>query len=59
MNVYQKRTVYLSIGALTFFLGLSIMTHNWKFFLWSLLPVFMILMPSFTTKTDKNGSNRN
>lgn len=56
MNKYQKRTVYTSIAALVGFLVLSLLTSNWKFFLWSLLPIFMVLMLSFTAKPDKKSS---
>jgi thiol:disulfide interchange protein len=58
VNNYQKRTVYISILALAFFLVLSLMTHNWGFFLWSLLPVFMVLVTAFTIKTDKNRNEK-
>lgn len=54
MSKYQKRTVYISIGTLSFFLALSLVTHHWGFFLWSLLPVFMVLMSAFFTNIDKN-----
>ncbi len=47
MKKYQKRSVYISIVALAFFLVLSLMTHHWGFFLWSLLPVFIVLMTTF------------
>ncbi|HJF31595.1 MAG TPA: hypothetical protein K8V56_07430 [Sporosarcina psychrophila] len=58
MNKYQKRTVYISSSALAFFLVLSLMTHNWGFFLWSLLPIFMVLMTVFATKTDKKSNGK-
>ena len=51
---YQKRSVYISIVTLAFFLVLSLKTHHWGFFLWSLLPVFIVLMTTFTTKITKN-----
>lgn len=44
VNTYQKRTVYISIIALTFFFVLSITTHNWGFILWGLLPVFIVVI---------------
>ncbi|WP_199203655.1 hypothetical protein [Sporosarcina sp. P34] len=50
MNQFQKRTVYISIVALAFFLTLSILTQHWGFFLWSLLPVFIVLMTAFSPK---------
>ncbi|WP_199083974.1 MULTISPECIES: hypothetical protein [unclassified Sporosarcina] len=53
MNKYQKRTVYISIIALAFFLVLSLLTRQWGFFLWSLLPVFIVLMTTFSTNIDK------
>ncbi|MEK4946995.1 MULTISPECIES: hypothetical protein [Carnobacterium] len=58
MNKYQKRTVSISIAALVGFLVLSLLTSNWKFFLWSLLPIFMVLMLSFTAKPDKKSSRK-
>ncbi|MDW0117540.1 hypothetical protein QTL97_11380 [Sporosarcina thermotolerans] len=58
MKKYQKRSVYISIVALAFFLVLTLITHQWGFFLWSLLPVFMVLMTTFSTKIDnKNNVN--
>ncbi|WP_313236229.1 hypothetical protein [Sporosarcina ureae] len=53
MNKYQKRTVYISIIALAFFLVLSLLTQQWAFFLWCLLLVFMVLMTTFSTNIDK------
>ncbi|WP_156890523.1 hypothetical protein [Sporosarcina ureae] len=53
MKKYQKRTVYISIVALGFFLVLSLLTQQWGFFLWSLLPVFIVLLTTFSTKFDK------
>jgi len=50
VNKYQKRSVYISIVVLVFFLVLSLMTHHWGFFLWSLFPVFMVLMTALSTK---------
>ncbi|QKY71100.1 hypothetical protein [Lentibacillus sp. CBA3610] len=47
MNKYQERSVYISIVALVFFLVLSLITHKWGFFLWSLMPVFMVLSTAF------------
>ena len=58
MNKYQKRTVSISIAALVGFLVLSLLTSNWKFFLWSLLPIFMVLMLSFTAKPEKKSSRK-
>lgn len=56
MNKLQKRTVYISISALIFFLVLSLMTHKWGFFLWSLLPVFIVLMTAFSTNVNKKSN---
>lgn len=53
MKKYQKRTIYISIAALALFLVLSLLTKNWGFFLWSLLPIFIVLMTTFSTKFDK------
>ncbi|NYF26074.1 ATP/ADP translocase [Sporosarcina sp. JAI121] len=58
MNKYQQRTVYISIVALTFFFVLSLVTHNWGFFLWSLLPVFMVLISAFSTGRNKRNNER-
>ena len=58
MNKYQERSVYTSIVALAFFLVLSLITHHWGFFFWSLLPVFMVLMTAFYTKWDKQNNGR-
>ncbi|MBO0995065.1 hypothetical protein [Bacillus sp. SD088] len=53
MNKYQKRTVYISVLALAFFLMFSIVTQNWGFFLWSLVPIFLVLMTTLFIKSDK------
>jgi len=58
MKKYQKRSVYISIVALAFFLVLSLLTQHWGFFLWSLLPVFMVLMSTFFTKNDKKNNEK-
>lgn len=50
MNKYQERSIYISIVLLAFFLILSLITHNWGFFLWSLLPILLALMTVFFTK---------
>ncbi|MBY0223853.1 MULTISPECIES: hypothetical protein [Sporosarcina] len=57
MNNYQKRSVYISIIVLAFFLALSLITHQWGFFLWSLLPVFIVLMTVFSSKINKGSGN--
>ncbi|GEN83905.1 hypothetical protein SLU01_22170 [Sporosarcina luteola] len=57
LNKYQKVSVYASFAVLVFFLVLSLVTDHWGFFLWSLLPIFMVLMTTFTIKTDKNNRN--
>ncbi|WP_172371948.1 hypothetical protein [Sporosarcina jiandibaonis] len=56
MSKYQKRSVYISIVALAFFLVLSLITRNWGFFLWSLLPVFMVLITAFSIKIDNKNN---
>lgn len=56
MNKNRKFVIYGLIIVLVFFLVLSLITQNWKFFLWSLLPVFMGLMITFTVKTDKKSN---
>lgn len=58
MKKYQRRSVYISIVTLAFFLVLSLMTHRWGFFLWSLLPVFIVLMTTFTLKIDTENNEK-
>ena len=58
MKKYQRRSVYISIVTLAFFLVLSLMTHRWGFFLWSLLPVFIVLMTTFTPKIDTENNEK-
>ena len=58
MNKHQKTSIYTSIAVLVFFLVLSLITHHWGFFLWSLLPVFMVLMTTFFTKIGKESNGR-
>ena len=58
VNKYQKRYVYISIVALAIFLVFSLITQHWGFLLWSLLPVFMVVMTAFSTKINKK-SNEN
>ncbi|WP_430786862.1 hypothetical protein VBD025_14930 [Virgibacillus flavescens] len=53
MNEYQKRTIYISSGFLVFFFTLSLLTTNWGFFLWSLLPIFINVMFVFFAKKNK------
>jgi len=53
MNKYQKVSIYTSIVILALFLVLSLMTQNWRFLLWSLIPVFLVLMTTFFTKNGK------
>ncbi|MFS0690017.1 hypothetical protein AB1K89_12360 [Sporosarcina sp. 179-K 8C2 HS] len=53
MDKIRKRTVYASIVALAFFFVLSVVTRHWGFFLWSLLPVFIVLMTTFSARPDK------
>ena len=49
VSKYQKRTIYIVIIALVFFLILSLVTHQWGFFLWSLIPLFMVCSAAFTS----------
>ncbi|MEO4052769.1 hypothetical protein [Solibacillus sp. CAU 1738] len=58
MKKHQRRFVYISIAALAFFLVLSLVTQNWGFFLWSLLPVFMVLITTFSTMIDKKNNEK-
>ena len=58
VSKYQKRTVYISIVTLAFFLILSLITQQWGFLLWSLLPIFMVLMTTFFTKFDRKSSGK-
>lgn len=53
LNLYQKRTVYISIITLVFFFVLSVVSHNWGFFLWSIFSVYLVLMAVFSAKTNK------
>jgi len=53
MNKYQKVSIYTSIVILALFLVLSLVTQNWRFLLWSLIPVFLVLMTTFLTKNGK------
>ena len=54
MTKYQERTVYISLGILVFFLVISLITSNWGFFLWSLIPIFMNVMFAFFAKNNKH-----
>lgn len=51
MSKSQIRMIYIGIIALVFFLVLSLVTHQWGFFLWGLLLVPLI---SFATLTNKH-----
>ncbi|WP_199876672.1 hypothetical protein [Planococcus massiliensis] len=53
MKKSQKIAIYISILAIVFFFALSAMTRNWGFFLWSLFPVFLILMTTIFIKPNK------
>jgi cadmium resistance protein CadD (predicted permease) len=53
MGQYLIRTIYISIAVLLFFLVLSLVTDNWGFFLWSLAPVFFVLMTAIFSKKDQ------
>jgi hypothetical protein len=59
MTNYQKRTIYISSGFFIFFIVLSLVTKEWGFFLWSLLPIFMVLMSAFFAKETKHIKNFN
>ena len=50
MNKLHKYTVIIAFLALVFFLVLSIVTSNWKFFLWSIVPIALSLMTTFLAK---------
>jgi len=50
MSKYQKRTIYVVFIALVFFLTLSLVTNQWGFLLWSLLPLVMVTSAAFTSK---------
>ncbi|MFD2043494.1 hypothetical protein ACFSTA_03790 [Ornithinibacillus salinisoli] len=54
MSRYQKANVLISLFVLLFFLTLSIITSQWGFFLWSLLPIFIVNMTAFTNKKQRN-----
>lgn len=54
MSKGKKRTIYISIVTLAFFLTLSLTMKQWGFFLWSLLPVFIVMMTAFTTSERKS-----
>ncbi|GKV56181.1 hypothetical protein NCCP2222_21280 [Sporosarcina sp. NCCP-2222] len=56
MSKYKKRTVYISIVTLAFFLTLSLVLQQWGFFLWSLLPVFIVMMTAFSTNFERKSS---
>ncbi|WP_194841130.1 hypothetical protein [Sporosarcina cascadiensis] len=58
MSKYKKRTVYISIVILAFFLTLSLIMQQWGFFLWSLLPVFLVLMTTFSANFDRKSSEK-
>ena len=58
MTKSQKTTVLISIIVLVFFFVLSLITRQWGFLLWSLLPVFIVVMTTFTTKTGKKDTGR-
>ncbi|MBP1915134.1 uncharacterized protein (DUF58 family) [Lederbergia galactosidilyticus] len=55
VNKNRKIALYVSVIILVF-LVLSLITQNWNFLLWSLLPVFMVLMISFSSKMDKKNN---
>ncbi len=53
MNKYRKNSISMSVVILVLFLVLSIVTKNWLFFLWSLIPAFLVMMTTFFIKKDK------
>lgn len=59
MSKPQRQTIYIGIIALVFFLILSLVTHQWGFFLWSLLPVFMVISAVMTNKHFKKVNDTN
>ena len=58
MTKSQKTSVLIAIVVLVFFFVLSLITRQWGFLLWSLLPVFIVVMTTFTTKTGKKDTGR-
>ncbi|MBB4823497.1 hypothetical protein HNO89_000717 [Sporosarcina luteola] len=56
VSKYKKRTLNISIVTLAFFLTLSLIMQQWGFFLWSLLPVFIVLMTTFSTNFNRKSS---
>ncbi|QUW20466.1 hypothetical protein JSQ81_11395 [Sporosarcina sp. Marseille-Q4063] len=58
MTKYQKTSIFIAITVLIFFLVLSLITNQWGFLLWSFLPVFIVLMTTFSTKIDKKNTGR-
>ncbi|WP_158232978.1 MULTISPECIES: hypothetical protein [unclassified Sporosarcina] len=52
MKKLQRHAVIIAILALMFFLVLSLVTSNWKFLLWSIVPIFLSLMTAFLAKAN-------
>ncbi|WP_157111216.1 MULTISPECIES: hypothetical protein [Sporosarcina] len=52
MKEIQKHAVIIAILAFMFFLVLSLVTSNWKFLLWSIVPIFLSLMTAFFAKSN-------
>ncbi|PEE32243.1 hypothetical protein CN271_16505 [Bacillus cereus] len=60
MNKYQKIPLMFMIGLPAFFLILSVITNNWRFFFWSLAPSFTSGMTGyFIAKNSFKGINKN
>lgn len=53
MKTYKKFAILFLISMLGLFVILSITTDNWKFLLWSLPPIFISFMVTFTSKGKK------
>ncbi|WP_158231567.1 hypothetical protein [Sporosarcina sp. P18a] len=52
MNKLQTYAVAIAVLALVFFFVLSVVTSNWKFFLWSIIPILLWLMTAFLAKVN-------
>ncbi|PEK60693.1 hypothetical protein COM55_21605 [Bacillus pseudomycoides] len=60
MNKYQKISLMVIIGLPVFFLILSVITNNWRFFFWSLPPSFISGMTGyFVAKNSSKDINKN
>lgn len=61
MSKPQRQTIYIGNITLVFFLILSLATHQWGFFLWSLLLVSLVSSATITNKhfRETNDTNNN